>query len=116
MPGPASAADDVTNLPAAATELLDQARGSRAGRAARTLIPGGHAPLKQTLLALVTGQSLAEHDAPTAAALQVLVGRVRLVAGDEELYLGAGDHAAVPPMRHHLDSVDDAVVLLTVTQ
>lgn len=114
--GPAGAPNDVTNLSSAAAELLDQARGSNAGRAARTLIPGGGAPLKQTLLALVAGQSLAEHDPPTAAALQVLAGRVRLVSGGEELYLGAGDHAPIPPVRHHLDCVDDAVVLLTVTQ
>ena len=113
--GPAGAPHEVTSLPAAAAELLEQARGSRAGRAARTLIPGAHAPLKQTLFALVAGQSLAEHDTPTAAALQVLLGRVRLVAAGDELYLGAGDYAPIPPVRHQVDSVDDAVVLLTVT-
>ena len=106
---------EVTNLPAAAAQLLDEARDSRSGRAARTLVPGAHAPLKQSLLALVTGQSLAEHDAPTAASLHVVVGRVRLVAGSGEYSLGAGDHVAIPPVRHRLDSEDDAVVLLTVT-
>jgi quercetin dioxygenase-like cupin family protein len=106
---------EVTNLRGAAAELLEDARNAAAGRAARTLVPGAHAPLKQTLFALTSGQSLADHDTPTAAALQVLAGRVRLVAGDRELYLGEGDHTAVPPVRHRLDSVDDAVVLLTVT-
>lgn len=106
---------EVTNLPSAAAQLLDEARDSSSGRGARTLVPGAHAPLKQSLLALVTGQSLAEHDAPTAASLQVIVGRVRLVAGSEEFSLGAGDHVRIPPVRHRLDSEDDAVVLLTVT-
>lgn len=113
--GPAGAPHKVTNLPAAATELLEEARNSRAGRAARTLIPGAHSPLKQTLLALIEGQVLAEHSTPTAAVLQVLTGRVRLVAGTHELDLGEGDSAEVPPVRHHVDSLEDAVVLLTVT-
>ena len=107
---------DVTSLSKAATELLEQARGTTAGRAARTLIPGAHSPLKQTLLALTTGQTLAEHSSPTAAVVQVLTGRVRIVGHEEELTLGAGDHAAIPPERHRVDSIDDAVMLLTVTQ
>ena len=105
----------VTNLPAAAAALLDRARNDRSGRAAHTLVPGAHAPLKQTLLALLGGQSLAEHDAPAAAVLHVLIGRVRLVAGDDEFFLEAGDHVRIPPVRHHLDGLDDSVVLLTVT-
>lgn len=112
----AEADPTVTNLPKAAAELLEQARSSRAGRAGRTLVPGAHTPLKQTLLALTTGETLAEHSSPTAAALQVLIGRVRVVVGEEELYLDAGDHAPIPPARHHVDSIDDAVMLLTVTQ
>jgi hypothetical protein len=44
--------------------------------------------LKQTMLALRSGQQLAEHDAPGAASLQVV--------------------------RHRLESLEDAAVLLTV--
>lgn len=107
----------VTNLPAAAAEqVLAAAAGSRARRAGRTVIPGAHAPLKQTLLALCAGTSLNEHDAPTAATLQVLHGRVRLVAGPVEVELTVGDHAPIPPQRHQLDAIHDAVVLLTVVQ
>lgn len=112
----AEADNTVTNLPEAASELLEQARDSRAGRAARTLVPGAHTPMKQTLLALTAGETLAEHSSPTAAALQVLIGRVRVVGGEEELYLDVGDHAPIPPVRHHVDAIDDAVMLLTVTQ
>lgn len=113
--GSPDGATGVTNLPSAAAQLLVEARGAKSGRVARTLVPGAHAPLKQTLLALVAGEALAEHDTPTAAALQVIEGRVRLVAGGEELHLDAGDHVPIPPVRHRLDSIDDAVVLLTVT-
>jgi quercetin dioxygenase-like cupin family protein len=71
------------NLGAAATQLLERAAAAPAGRAALTLVPGAGAPLKQTLLALRGGVQLAEHDAPGAATLQVLQGRVRLVTSEE---------------------------------
>jgi len=103
------------NLPRAAADLLRSARASSARRAARTLIPGAGTPLKQSLLALVGGQSLADHESPTAATLQVISGAVRLTAGGhDDIELHAGDHAAIPPLRHGLDAIDDAVVLLTV--
>jgi hypothetical protein len=66
----------VCNLAAAASTLLERAAAAPAGRAALTLV---RAPLKQTLLALRGGVHLAEHDAPEAATLQILQGRVRLV-------------------------------------
>lgn len=108
------AASTVLHLPAVAGELLQEARGSTAGRAARTLVPGPALPLKQTLLALVEGASLADHEAPPAATLFVLQGRVRLTAGHEVFDLDAGDHVPIPPVRHGLDAVDDSVVLLSV--
>jgi quercetin dioxygenase-like cupin family protein len=70
--------------------------------------------LKQTLLALRTGVHLAEHDAPSAASLQVLHGRVRLVTSGQRWVLGQGDYLRIPPTRHRLESLEDAVVLLSV--
>lgn len=109
----ATDAQQPINIPRAAADV---ARASRAGRAGRTLMPGAGAALKQTLLALVTGQSLADHDSPGAATLQVLVGIVRLTGGGESLELHPGDHAPVPPARHGLDALDDTVVLISVGQ
>jgi quercetin dioxygenase-like cupin family protein len=104
----------VRNLAALAADLLERAAAAPAGRAALTLAAGAGAPLKQTMLALRSGEHLAEHEAPGAATLQVVRGRVRLVANGERWELGQGDHIQIPPTRHRLESLEDAAVLLTV--
>ena len=71
---------DALSLTALADEQIAAARASSAGRSART-IHGGHThALRQTVLALLAGQALGEHESPGEATLQVLVGRVRLSA------------------------------------
>jgi quercetin dioxygenase-like cupin family protein len=99
-------------LAALAAELVAELPGHRAGRAARTVLarPG----MRATVMALAAGGGLAEHEAPRAASLQVLVGRVRLVSGGTELALQAGDLAAIPAAKHALEADTDAAVLLTV--
>lgn len=115
--GPHTTIGDPVNLSDAADELVRSAKTSRAGRAGRTLIPGAGAPLKQVLLGLADGQSLADHESPAAATLQVLRGAVRLTgSGQDGRELHVGDLVAIPPVRHGLDALDDAVVLLTVAQ
>ena len=104
------------DLAAAGEELLDKARGGSAGRAARTLTPGGGAPLKQTLLALTAGAELSEHASPGAATLQVLRGRAALAWGGQRLDVGEGDWAAIPDAPHALHADEDTVVLLTVAR
>lgn len=112
---PALDSHGTVNLTTAAVELLEEARAANAGRAGRTLTPGAGVPLKQTLLALLAGERLNDHDSPGTATLQVLQGAVRLTAG-EDVELAAGDHAPIPPQRHGLQAHEDTVVLLTVAQ
>lgn len=103
---------EIVMLPQLAAELLEQARDHPSQRAARTIHSGSS--LRATVIALVSGTELAEHDAPPAATLQALLGQVRLHWQDGERILDPGDITDIPPARHALLARTDAVVLLTV--
>ena len=102
------------SLTALAEEHLTKARGASAGRSAKTVHGAHELDLRQTLIALVEGQALAEHDSPEEATLQVLSGRVRIDAGDESWEGGAGDFLIIPRERHDLTALEDSVFLLSV--
>ncbi len=105
---------DALSLTAVADEQLALARRSGSGRAAHSVRGGQRAALRQTVLALVAGRELAEHESPGEASLHVLCGRVRLSAGTESVELAEGGYAAIPSERHSLAALEDSVVLLTV--
>ncbi|TQM27342.1 quercetin dioxygenase-like cupin family protein [Microbacterium kyungheense] len=106
---------DSTDLADLIDELTATARDASSGRAARTIRGGHENALRETVIALRAGHELAEHESPHEATLQVLRGRVRLIAGDESWDGVSGDHLTIPPRRHSLAALDDAVVLLTVS-
>ncbi len=101
------------NLDELATELLADAATQNARRAAHTL-PHPVDGLRQTVIAIIGDQQLAEHESPGPASLHVLRGRVRLVAGDQTVELGAHQIAPIPDRRHSLHADEDSVVLLSV--
>ncbi len=94
--------------------LLAQARQAHSGRAAHTTHGGHDHQLRQTVLALIADQELAEHDSSGEATLQVLQGHVRLSAKSDAWEGKSGDHVAIPPQRHALTALQDSVVMLTV--
>jgi len=107
------AATGPVDLTALARELLEKAATAHARRAAHTLahpVDG----LRQTVMALLAGTDLGEHESPGPASLLVLRGRVRLVAGEETVELAAHQIAPVPDRRHGLLAHEDSVVLLSV--
>ena len=61
---------------------LETASTASSGRSAHTIYGGHEHVLRQTLIALRAGVSLDEHENPGEATVQVLHGRVTLVAGD----------------------------------
>ncbi|HEU5033952.1 MAG TPA: cupin domain-containing protein [Mycobacteriales bacterium] len=104
------------SLDALAREHLDRARASSAGRSAETVFGGHEHTLRQTLVALSAGTTMGEHENPGEATAHVLTGRVRLGAGSDSWEGRRGDLIIVPPSRHDLHALEDAVVLLTVAK
>lgn len=100
------------DLSALTETLMADARGHSSGRAAKAVMSGSH--LRAVVIALRAGAELAEHDAPAAATLQVLVGSVTLAAGEESWDLGSGQLVAIPPRRHAVLAHEDAAILLSV--
>lgn len=93
---------------AADPQLID-----RSGRNARTLLKDG--PLRVTLVVLGAAGELAEHEAAGPITVQVVDGRIRFSAGDDEHDLGPGQLLAVGPgIRHRVTSDDGGAFLLTV--
>ena len=101
------------DLLALAAELLDKASTVHAHRAARTL-PHPVEGLRQTVIALLAGVDLGEHESPGPATLQVLRGQVRVLAGNGGLVVGPGHIVPLPMQRHGLHADEDSVVLLSV--
>ncbi|WP_181275217.1 LuxR family transcriptional regulator [Brevibacterium oceani] len=102
----------VLNLTALSTELLDKARASHSGRAAKGIFVGAY--LRQALLTLSAGSELADHDSPPEATLQVLRGEVRLATADDSWELSEGDLIAIPSQRHSVTALSDAASILTI--
>ncbi len=105
-----------TSLTELAIRLMDTARNSSSGRTAQTVYGGNVRTLRQTVLALRAGESLAEHENPGEATVHVLRGRVRLASQDASCDGAGGDLLVVPGSRHTLTATEDAVVLLTVAK
>jgi quercetin dioxygenase-like cupin family protein len=104
-----------TSLTALAREHLETARASRSGRSARTVYGGHEHTLRQTLIALIAGSELDEHESNGEATLHVLHGRVRLTNETAQWEGSIGDHIVVPRSRHGLLALEDSAVLLTVS-
>lgn len=105
----------MTSVTTEAAALLDEARTTSSGRAARTLVGGSGHALRQTLIALVSGRELADHANPGEATVHVLSGSVELHADGNAQQAGAGELLVVPDARHGLRALEDTVVLLTVS-
>lgn len=104
------------SLTALVRQHLDTAVTATSGRSAHTIHGGHEHVLRQTLIALRAGARLDEHESPGEATLQVLHGRVRLVAGDARSDGVTGDLITIPDSRHALEAIEDSAVLLTVAK
>jgi quercetin dioxygenase-like cupin family protein len=104
------------SLQALAREQQELAATATSGRSARTVWGGHEHVLRQTLIALTANSSMSEHENPGEATIQVITGRVRLDANGDQWEGRQGDLLFMPPDRHSLVALEDAVVLLTVAK
>ena len=104
------------SLDALAREQLKLAAGAGGGHTAHTVYGGHEKVLRQTVIAMVHGSELSEHENPDEATVLVLHGRVRMSAGELAWEGSRGDLITVPDARHRLKALEDSAVLLTVAK
>lgn len=107
---------DKLSLDALAREQLRKASAAGSGRSADTVYGGHEKTLRQTVIALTAGTTLADHENPGEATVLVLGGRVRLAGVGVSWEGRNGDLIVVPQSRHSLEALTDATVLLTVAK
>ncbi|APX34528.1 hypothetical protein BH708_00510 [Brachybacterium sp. P6-10-X1] len=100
----------MTALTTAGTIAIDRARASSTGYHAEHVIRSG--PLQQTVIALLEGTRLAEHEADVPASIYVLTGALRVTA-DDPFDLTSGDVHELPLRRRSVVALADTVLLLT---
>jgi quercetin dioxygenase-like cupin family protein len=105
-----------SSLTATARQQLRAAQTAASGRSSHTVYGGHERVLRQTVIALLAGQALGEHENPGEATVQVLHGRVRMDAGQDSWEGSPGDLLVVPDARHTLTAFVDSAVLLTVAK
>ena len=104
-----------TALMAMIDEQLTLARqGETSGRSAKTIHGGKDKALRQTLVVMLAGHRMDEHDSPGEATLLVLAGNLTLHTAESQIELHDGDFLVIPPERHSVDAVEDSAFLLTV--
>ncbi|SFQ99255.1 hypothetical protein SAMN04488564_101815 [Lentzea waywayandensis] len=102
-----------TSLGTLARNHLELAREASSGRSAATVHGGHERALRQTVMALRAGEHMHEHEHPGEVTVQVLLGRVRLVAGPRSWEALPGDLLTMPERRHRVEALEDSVFLFT---
>ena len=93
--------------------LLEKARSSRAGRAAKTLVKEG--PFRVTAVAIRRGTSLERHAVDGPVSIQSLMGRARLELDGESVPIPAKSLVTLRPgIEHSVSAATDCAILITM--
>ncbi|CAN5178155.1 hypothetical protein BH18ACT9_BH18ACT9_04620 [soil metagenome] len=103
---------DMVVLAELADHLIAELPHHPAGRSARTVLTGPS--MRAVVIALKSGTELAEHDAPAAATLYCITGKVTLRSEERSQPVYPGQLVPVPPARHAVEAHADSAILLTV--
>ncbi|HET7305968.1 MAG TPA: LuxR family transcriptional regulator [Segeticoccus sp.] len=109
---------EIFNVTRMASTQLERAREGSAGRSAAHLYGGPQSMMTHTLVALVAGQKMHEHESPGEATVLVVEGRVTMGTADGATAVEGqtGDLLRVPLERHWLQATTDSVILLTAAK
>ncbi|HEY5852669.1 MAG TPA: cupin domain-containing protein [Aldersonia sp.] len=107
---------DKKSLTAVARQQLKIASTASSGRSSQTIYGGHSRSLRQTVVGLSAGQSLAEHDNAGEATLLVLNGTLKLISGENSWKGSTGDLLVIPQARHSVEALEDVAFLLTVAK
>lgn len=99
-----------------ARNQLEAARASKSGRAAHTVYGGSAHVLRQTVIAMLAGTKLDEHENPGEATIQVLSGRIVLSSAQRSWEASDGGMLIIPKGRQSVAALEDSVVILTVAK
>ena len=104
------------SLEALARQQMKLAASAGGQHTADTVYGGHEKVLRQTLIGMIAGASLAEHENPGEATVLILHGRVRLSTANSFWDAARGDLLIMPEGRHSLDALENSAVLLTVAK
>lgn len=104
------------SIEALARQQLKAASTSVSGRAADTVFGGHEKALRQTVIGLLAGTQLSEHENPGESTIYVLRGRVKMAVGGVSWEARTGDLLIVPEARHSLQALEDSAILMTVAK
>ncbi len=84
--------------------------------AADTVVGGHERVLRQTVVGMIKGTELGEHNNPGEATVYVMLGRVRMTSNGSSWIARAGDLLKIPDARSSLQALEDSALLLTVAK
>ncbi len=104
------------SIEALVRKQLHAAIDAGGGRAADTVYGGHEKSLRQTVIGILKGSTLDEHDNLDDATVYVLHGRVRLWVDDVSWEGRTGDLLIVPAARHSFEVLEDSALLMSVAK